>query len=347
MTGLLLVPILVAAVGTDLGLALLVLGLLFTWNAAPPELVALDGLATPWVLAVAAAAWVAETVLEQTSITLTALWHTVQVVARPVSALLLAVAVAGNAGVARGGVTAGGGDAAVGGGDGMVVLAVAGVAALAALAVHAGAVGWLAFLHLGSVPRRARWVAAFAEDAAVVALLALGLDHPVPALALLVALAVAAPRHHLTSLAGFQLLIRGVVGDARRLLAPGGWWPLAQLPGWVGRRLEAAAHQAVGEWRGTPAGLQGPDASRLRYGWLVVGRGTRRFVPRVGAAVDLGGELDPGAALDLDGDSPTRVREDRIFTRVHLGERFTLFVTPDGPGAPELEIEFGVRDRAG
>lgn len=310
MTPLLLIPILVAAVGTDLGLALLVLGLLFTWGAAPPALVGLAGLATPWVLAAALVFWLLETVLEQVSATVLALWHTAQVVARPVAALLLAGAV-------------------VPPGRPFVEVGVPVAAAVLTLGVHAGAVGWLAFLHLGSLPRRTRWVASFAEDAAVVALLALGLDHPVPALALLALLTLGAPRHHLTSLAGFQLLLRGVVGDARGLLGQGGWSSGDAVPRWVQRALELPDDGGETDIRGSPAALHGPDPSRLRYGWLAVTRGRSAFVAR------------PGGALSLGGDGAVEVEAGRIATRVALGDGRTLYLPPDGPAPSELAGTFG------
>jgi hypothetical protein len=299
----LLVALLAAALGTDLGLALLVLGGLARLGALPPELGALHGLGSPWLMAATALIWFGELVAEQASVAVMTLWHAVQAVARPLAALLVvgAVADAGNE------------------------LALAGLAALLTALVHAGAVGWQAFLHIAGVPRRTRFIASLAEDSAVAALLALGLDHPAPAAALLVVLAVAAPRHHLTSLAGVRFLVRSVVGSLRRLLRRGRWTSSTELPAWVPARLREEA----GELRGSPVGLLGPQASRLRCGWLLVGPAGHFFVPRF------------GRPRKLEAASVVRLDEGALAIRVRRSDGLTLLVPPDGPGAGELEAEFG------
>ena len=308
MESWLLVPVLGAAIGTDLGLTLLV-GLALTMFG-PAN--ALSGVFTSSagtiVLAAIAVLYLVETLLEQVSVTVMALWHAAQMLARPLAGFLLAWLMSDGAPAVE-----------------RLVAAVAMM--VIAFAVHAGAVGWQAFLRLSGVPRRTRWIASLSEDVAVVALLVLGLEHPAVALALLLTLGVVGLPLHLSSIAAFQLLVQGVVGDARRLIELGSWWQADLLPDWLIRRHPTPDSGAL-TLKGTPAALLEVTPRRLRYGWLVSTPSGAEFMTRFGGRTPLSQA------------SNMRFEEQQIFTRIELADNLVAFIPPGGPAASELESEF-------
>lgn len=311
MESWLLVPVLGAAIGTDLGLTLLV-GLVLTMfgptNALSGVFTASAG--TP-LLAAIAALYLVETLLEQVSVTVMALWHAVQMVARPLAGFLLAWLMADGAPASQ-------------------QLAAAVIMMLIASAVHTGAVGWQAFLRLSGVPRRTRWIASLSEDVAVVALLVLGLEHEAVAFALLLTLGVVGLPLHLSSLAAFQLLVQGVVGDARRLIELGSWWQADLLPDWLIRRYSTPESGTLA-LKGTPAALLEMTPRRLRYGWLVSTASGADFMTRFRGRTPL--SRTHGMHFE----------EQQLFTRIELADDLVAFVPPGGPAAPELESEFLTR----
>lgn len=311
MESWLLVPVLGAAIGTDLGLTLLVGLVLTMFGPTNPLSGVFTSSASTLVLAAIAALYLIETLLEQVSVTVMALWHAAQMVARPLAGFLLAWLMAEGAPASQ-------------------RLAAAVIMMLIAFAVHTGAVGWQAFLRLSGVPRRTRWIASLSEDVAVVALLVLGLEHDAVAFALLLTLGVVGLPLHLSSIAAFQLLVQGVVGDARRLIELGSWWQADLLPDWLLRRY-ATPNAGTLSLKCTPAALLETTPRRLRYGWLVSTASGAEFMTRF------------RGRTPLSQSSGMHFEEQHLFTRIDLGDDLVAFVPPGGPAVHELESEFLTR----
>lgn len=331
---LLPLPVLALAAGLDLYLTLLFLGIAPALGLWPPLPGALADLASPGVLLLAGAFYLAELAAER-AFTPALVWNGLHAIIRPLAGLLLALLLldGSSAGLLVGG-----------------AVASAGLASSA----HAVATGGLLLLRLERAPAARPLFASLLEDAAVVGLLSLSLDRPAWAAALAVTATLAGLPLAGSQLRAFRFSVRLVLGRARGLLTGGGWTPREELPGWLREMMDGDA-AVPHRLRGTPAAaLRLPGRPRLVRGWLVV-RGDRRLFVH-GAT--------PGAWLDLEEHPPRALRDEGFLRLAELAatpspgdppgadegssaSRPVLLLTRDGPSLGLLREELGADSGGG
>lgn len=300
------------AVGLDvyLTLLLLALGPLAGWPV--PDSV--EHLGSGWVVATALMLYALEIAVERHR-PVAVFWHGLHAVARPLAAALLATLFIQGPEVGALWKVAG------------PVLA-AGVAALTHLArCGAALLSWLA----DDRAARPSLVAAL-EDALVLGLVALALDAPVLALAVVGILSLSA------AVVGRPVLRAGAF--SHRLawkrsfgsLHPFRWIQEDELPADVAREVARIERPLGRTLKAAPAGgVRFGGSAGLRRGWLVVGTPDPRWVTR-----GMGGTQI--TVLDMDG--PQSVRLAPVFLQVGGGPSEPSLIFPrSGPSLPALEAE--------
>lgn len=300
------------AAGLDLYLTLLLLGLAHASGLWPDLPGGLADLNAPGVVPVLGGFWLLELLAERYALP-ALLWNVFHAAVRPLAGALLALLLLE--------------------GHPTPVLAVGalGTAALTSV-THLVRTGGSVLLWLHVLPVR-RWiVVSVLEDAIVLALVFLTLDHAtwsLAAAALLVAGALPLARSQLRAFRFAVLLGRGRFEAA---LGRSRWTPGRDVPRWVQTALAGDASAPAGALRGCPAGADHLLPGALfAIGWVVI-RGSRpAFVhrrPRAGASV-----------MDLTDYAFADAREGSLARCVRLerdGEEARLHIPASGPTAPGL-----------
>lgn len=316
---ILLLPLAFAA-GLDLYLTLLVLAGVSLMSTDPVLPARLGDLGNPVIVAVVGLLYLAEAAAEQRPLP-DLLWHTTQVLTRPVAAALLAVLVL----------------------DGRSWLAVAagglGAAALAFM-IHGVKMGGGLLLDLVLDAPPARGLRTLGEDAITGGLLIVTLEAPpVAAIVTLTAILVvfvAGP----TLRRAHHFALRLAWGGVAHLVTPDRWHGPADLPEWC--RAEPLSPDGASledsGLRGARAGAWGvPGAGGFRSGWVLFSRSRPRFAYPLGSG---------GTGEFLPTDPAPRMARYALYTRAELGEgadRVLLLFPRNGPGSQALEAEFARR----
>lgn len=253
---LLLLPISLAA-GADFFLTVLVLGL--------SQSLGWPGIQEPglhplhWgALSIVAALYLLETAAEFRP-TSALVWHTLQLLLRPVGGLLVALAL-------------------LDGAPGSIQLLGALAAGTVCAFTHVLSWGQQLLLFLSPTRKISIVTRVLAEDALVLAFLFLALERPevafpLSAPLLILGLIFGGPLHHAVRF-GLVLLWERLFG----FLQPSPWRAPEDLPAWV---RDLGASDRAGTFRGMPAGLRSPPGSRgFREGWLLERGTSRDFVFR-------------------------------------------------------------------
>ncbi|MBW3535776.1 MAG: DUF4126 domain-containing protein [Gemmatimonadetes bacterium] len=304
------------AAGLDLYLTVAVLGgaLRLGWERPPAG--GLADLEAPWILGMAVVLWLVELFIER-SPTGALVWNVVHGVIRPLAAALLTVLLL----------------------QGMPmtwVLPAAVAAGLVALVSHAARTGWSTLLWVTSQERPPRLLVSAAEDALVLALVALLLDRPEAATALgalVLAAAVGWADDHIRA---FGFAVRLVWARTWGSLAPRRWRGPERFPRWVRRALDDDRIAPGGGLRGSPAAAVAlPATGTYRSGWVVVRGGPPLFLCRIAGRVRAV-ELDPTATLDI----YRTLFFNRVALAVPKGGAAAVLFPMDGPRIEGLQAEF-------
>ena len=304
------------AAGLDLYLTVAVLGgaLRLGWERPPPG--GLADLAAPWIVGMAAVLWLVELWVER-SPAAGLVWNVVHGVVRPLAGALLAILLL----------------------QGMPLAWVAPVAVAAgvvALLAHAARTGWSVLLWVTRQERPPRLLISAAEDALVLALVALLLDRPDAAGALgamVLAAAVGWAGDHMRA---FRFAVRLVWARTWGSLAPRRWRGPDSFPRWVNRTLDDDRVAPGGGLRGSKAAAVAlPPVGTYRSGWVVVRGGPPLFLYRVGGRV---------RSVELGGMRTVDIHRTLFFNRVELagadGRAGALLFPMDGPRVEGLQAEF-------
>ncbi len=315
----LVLPALAVAAGVDLYLTLFLLGAAGATALWPPLPGALGDLASPGVLGVTGAFYLAELAADR-SFGSGLVWNVLHAAIRPLAGALLALL------------------ALDGHGPGIQVAGALGTA-LVASAAHAVATGGSLLLRLDAAPPLRPGLASAAEDVGVLALVALALDRPGWSAAAAGVLTLGAIPLAGSQLRAFLFSLHTAAGRLRRILIGGAWTRPERFPRWLREEL-ADEVMAPGGLRGArAAALRLPGRPRLVRGWLVVRGGAPAFVHGPG----------PGGRVDLGEGTPTSLSEDGFLRTVTLavpgagsGEPPRLLLPRDGPSAATLRAELGL-----
>lgn len=217
-----------------------------------------------------------------------------------------------------------------------VIVAGAALAGILASAAHRVSVGGRTLVWLNPRATPHPLLVSFAEDAAVLGLLALVLDRPgwAAALSLLLILTALPPARAQARAFGFA--VRLARGSLRRILGRSRWQGPEDFPGWVRRALTNDVMAPGGGLRGAPAaGYRLPGAPRFATGWVVVRGEAPAFVFRTRAGLGL---------VDLGPFGATAIFEGTFFRRVDLSGHeprgSSLYFGLDGPERESLSSEF-------
>jgi hypothetical protein len=308
-----LAPLALAA-GVDLYLTLLFLGAapaLGWWDFLPGALGDLD---STGVLVMVGTFYVLELLTELLP-SAALFWNAFHAIIRPVAGALLALLLL--AGYPVGVMVPG--------------AMVAGVLASVAHATRTGG-GVLFWLDSRRVPNRL--LVALLEDAAVLGMVVLALDHPALALAVAGVVCVASFRVVGSQVRAFAFAVGLVWARVWLTLGQPRWADPEEFPWWVRDALKDDVMAPGGGLRGSrAAGHRLPGAPRFAIGWVVVRGDTPLFVFRRRARTN---------RVDLGPLQAVGVVESAFFRRVELGdsESSNLYFRLDGPGRESLRAEF-------
>lgn len=306
------------AVGLDLYLTIALLGAALRLGWEHPPTGGLADLAAPWIVGMAVVLWLVELFIER-SPPVALVWNVVHGVVQPLAAALLTALLL----------------------QGMPmtwVVPTAVAAGLVALLSHAARTGWSTLLWVTRQEHPPRLLVSAAEDALVLALVALLLDRPQAAAALgalVLAAAVGWAGDHMRA---FGFAVRLVWARTWGSLAPRRWRGPDRFPRWVRRALDDDRVAPGGGLRGSPAAAVAlPATGTYRSGWVVVRGGPPLFLCRVAGRVQAV-ELGPLRTLEI--------HRTLFFNRVELagpdhGAAALLFPM-DGPRIEGLQAEFSV-----
>ncbi|MFG1691166.1 DUF4126 domain-containing protein [Gemmatimonadota bacterium] len=241
------------ALGVDLYLALILIGLIthLEWTPLPPG--RLGEISSLGVLFVPALLYLVELIAERLPPQIHFVWHAFQALVRPMGAVLVGLLLLQ--------------------GEGLVVL-VSGSVVLGLMASlsHAAKVGGGFLRRVGSPGALSPWVAGFGEDTLVLVLVAvslesarLGLATGILGVALLV---IVFPAH----IRAFAFAMRAIGVTVTAGVATAGWTDAERLPRWI-RDLVATTPALQGPiLRGLRVGCQRlPGVGTFRSGWILSG----------------------------------------------------------------------------
>lgn len=308
---LLMLPAFSLALGVDLYLMLLFLGLaphLGWWPELPGVL---GDLATPGVLIIAGSFYLTEIVAERFP-TSAILWNALHAIIRPLSGALMGLLLLDGQSTA-------------------VLVGGALAAGLLAGVAHAATTGGAILRQLTGVASPRPGLVATLEDVTVLGLVVLALDAPRASLVVATLVGLGIARGAPSQVRAFEFSVRLVLGQAWRIVSPARWRDAEAFPRWVRRAL---ADDVLRGLRGSPVGVLGlPGAPRFSRGWLVVRGGTPVVLLRRGRIKI---DLAPFRSVDV---TPAT-----FFRRVELarsdGGSAYLYFALDGPTRESLEAEF-------
>ena len=241
------------ALGVDLYLTLILIGVIAHLEWAPPPPGRLGEISSLSVLLVPALLYLAELTAERLPPLVHFAWHAFQALVRPLGAILLGILLLH--------------------GEGLVVL-VSGSAVMGLLASlsHAAKVGGGFLRQVGSPGALSPWVAGFGEDTLALVLVAVSLESARLGLAtgiLGVALLLFAFPAHIRA---FAFAMRAIRVTLTAAVTATEWVDAGRLPRWV-RDLVATTPELQGPIvRGTRVGCQRlPGAGTFRSGWILSG----------------------------------------------------------------------------
>lgn len=312
-----LLPLALAA-GLDLYLTLFFLGTAayLGWEAAAPG--ALSGLESAPVLVLAAVFYALEAFAERYP-PAALFWNAAHVLVRPVTGGLMALLLLHHAPIGW---------------------RVAGfvAAAVVTLGAHAVRVGGAFVLWLSGARKLTRVLAAAGEDAMVLALCVLVLDHPAAGALLATLMIVTSLPRARPYLDAFLFGLRAAWGRTWGALRTRRWLDRDDFPDWVAAALDDDPAVPGGPLRGSPAAaFRLPGAGLFRRGWLVVTGVGPRFVYRPGLH-SVATALPPARAVD----AVQEVFHRRIVFVDAKGRSGQLHVPFDGPSLEGLRAEFEV-----
>lgn len=312
---LVLCPLSLAA-GVDLYLTLFFLGVAPAtpwWDAPLPG--ALADLSSTGVLIMAGGFYLLELTAERWPLS-GLFWNAFHAVIRPLAGALLALLVLDGRSLP-------------------VLVAGAVLAGILASAAHRVSAGGRTLVWLSRRATPHPLLVSFAEDVAVLGLLALLLDRPAWAAALSLLLIVIALPTAGAQARAFGFAARLARGSLRHVLGTSRWQDQEDFPGWIRRALVDDVKASGPGLRGAPsAGYRLPGAPRFATGWVVVRGGPPSFVYRTRRGL---------ASVDLGSFATTAIVEGPFFRRADLGGRgpveSSLYFGLDGPSPESLSRE--------